>query len=346
MDRWYWGWCGLFVAMVALIFFLPDPTAQQLSNLTNQQLLDMLRSPRAVEREAAAGQLLARSKTIIPTLSAAATTAQESEIPVIMALLQELFLSSDPAVAETAEVTLEELGRQSNTSVADAATSVLKENLMLRHARALAFLRQLGGRMRDSASPMESPRASSPGYDQSWLAQSHVFIFDKQWHGGDDGLKYLLRVFPYESLSLHVTRDAPISEPALQQLRTRRQRVSVRREDESCLGVLVDDTRQPNSTGVRFSQVVTNSPAARAGLRRGDRLVEFNGRPIGTFADLQLCAVSCKPGDRVELKIDRLGLLYHVKLPLGSDFGTGVCGCHEDRPETPNQGAQPIPENG
>lgn len=346
MDRWYWGWCGLFAAMVALIFFLPDPTAQQLSNLSNQQLLEMLRSPRSVEREAAAGQLLARSKTIIPTLNAAATTAQEHELPAIMALLQELFLSNDPVVAETAESTLEELCRQSNTAAAEAATGVLKENQMLRHARALAYIRQLGGRMRDNEPPAETSRGASPGFEQAWLAQSHVFIFDKQWHGGDDGLKYVLRVFPYESLALHVTQDAPISAPALQQLRTRRQRVSVRREDESCLGVLVDDSRQTNTAGVRFSQVVTNSPAARAGLRRGDRLVAFNGRSIGSFADLQLCAVSCKPGDRVELKIERLGLTYHVKLPLGSDFGTGVCGCRENTANLPNRVVEPIPENG
>lgn len=328
MDRWFWGWCGLIAALIALIFILPDPTAQELSNLSNKQLLELLRSPRSVVREAASGQLLARSKTVVPTLGAAAMVADDAELPAIIGLLQELFLSNDPAVAESAEAMLEELSRQPNVTVAEAASAVVAANLTLRHARAMAQIRQLGCQVRDlatNAEPIVANLSNTP--DSGWLVQAHVFVFDENWQGGDDGLKYLLRVYPFDALSVHLTRNAPISAPALQQLRTRRQRIAVRRQDESCLGVHVDEERQVRHEGVKFSHVVTNSPAARAGLRRGDRLIAFNGRPISTFIDLQQCAVSCKPGDRVELHIERLGAKYHVKLPLGSDFGTGVCSC-------------------
>ncbi|HET6426302.1 MAG TPA: PDZ domain-containing protein [Planctomycetaceae bacterium] len=335
MDRWFWAWCGVVAALIALIFFLPDPTAQELSNLSNQQLLDLLRSPRSVVREAASGQLLHRSKTVVPHLSAAAMVATEDDLPAIMALLQELFLSSDPSVAEAAESALEELGRQPNQPLSDAAIGVLSTNLTLRHARAMAQIRQLGGQVRDLASTAEPiPSNVVANVDSPWLVQSHVFLLDHNWEGGDEGLKYLLRVYPFDGLALHLTRDAPVSPEAIQQLRTRRKRVTVRRQDESCLGVLVEDERQPARSGVRFSQVVTNSPAARAGLRRGDQLLAFNGRLIRTFSDLQQCAASLRPGERVDLRIGRMGATYHVKLPLGSDFGTGVCRCVADL-ETP-----------
>lgn len=328
MDRWFWGWCGLIAALIALIFVLPDPTAQELSNLSNQQLLDLLRSPRSVIREAASGQLLARSKTVVPKLGAAAMVADEADLPAIFGLLQELFLSSDPAVAEAAETMIEELSRQPNQAVAEAADGIIAANLTLRHARAIAQIRQLGCQIHDLPTNGEPIVSYIPnGADSGWLTQAHVFLFDENWHGGDDGLKYLLRVYPFDALSVHLTREAPISAPALQQLRTRRKRIAVRRQDESCLGVHVEEAHQSRQEGVRFSHVVSNSPAARAGLRRGDRLIAFNGRSIGTFIDLQQCAVSCRPGDRVELLIERMGVKYHVKLPLGSDFGTGVCSC-------------------
>lgn len=332
MDRWFWAWCGLVAALIALVFFLPDPTAQELSDLSNQQLLEMLRSPRSVLREAASGQLLHRSKTVVPTLSAAAMSAAEDDLPAIMALLQELFLSSDPVVAEAAESALEELGRQPNQPLADAAIGVLSTNLTLRHARAMAQIRQLGGQVRDLATSAEpAAGAVAANVDSTWVSQAHVFLLDHNWEGGDEGLKYLLRVYPFDGLSLHLTHDAPVSAPAIQQLRTRRKRITVRREDESCLGVLVEDERQSARSGVRFSQVVTNSPAARAGLRRGDRLVAFNDHPIVTFSDLQQCAARVRPGDRVELRIERRSVIYRIKLPLGSDFGTGVCRCLDDR---------------
>jgi hypothetical protein len=221
MDRWFWALCGCLAALVALIFFLPDPTAQELSNLSNQQLLDLLRSPRSVVREAASGQLLHRSKTVVPTLSAAAMIAKEDDLPAIMALLQELFLSSDPAVAEAAETKLEELSRQPNQPVADSAAGVLTANLTLRHARAMSQIRQLGGQVRDLASTAE-PVLGNVNVDSTWVVQSHVFLLDHNWQGGDDGLKYLVGVYPYDGLSLHLTRDAPVSAPALLELRRRR----------------------------------------------------------------------------------------------------------------------------
>jgi hypothetical protein len=57
--------------------------------------------------------------------------------------------------------------------------------------------------------------------------------------------------------------------------------------------------------GVRFSDVREGSPAAKAGLRSGDVLVEFDGKPIDNLYDFTYALRQHKPGDRVQVKVLR-----------------------------------------
>jgi hypothetical protein len=59
--------------------------------------------------------------------------------------------------------------------------------------------------------------------------------------------------------------------------------------------------------GVRFAEVRENSPAAKAGLKAGDVLVEFAGKPIKTLYDFTFALRQSKPGDEVEVKVMREG---------------------------------------
>ena len=51
-------------------------------------------------------------------------------------------------------------------------------------------------------------------------------------------------------------------------------------------------------TGVRVVSVLSNSPAARAGLHTGDRILAFNGLPTDTRASFMEGAMRCAPGSR------------------------------------------------
>jgi aminopeptidase YwaD len=57
--------------------------------------------------------------------------------------------------------------------------------------------------------------------------------------------------------------------------------------------------------GVKFADVRDGSPAAKAGLRAGDILVEFDSKPIQNLYDFTYALRSKKPGDEVLVKVLR-----------------------------------------
>jgi hypothetical protein len=57
--------------------------------------------------------------------------------------------------------------------------------------------------------------------------------------------------------------------------------------------------------GVRFADVREGSPAALAGLRAGDILIEFDGKPIKNLYDFTYVLRAHKPGDEVDVVVLR-----------------------------------------
>ena len=57
--------------------------------------------------------------------------------------------------------------------------------------------------------------------------------------------------------------------------------------------------------GVKFADVQEGSPAQKAGLRAGDILIEFDGKPIGNLYDFQYALSAHQAGDEVTVKVWR-----------------------------------------
>ncbi len=74
------------------------------------------------------------------------------------------------------------------------------------------------------------------------------------------------------------------------------------------LGVGPDPTRVLGAEVV-VGNVSADSPAGKAGLQRGDRLLAINGEELGTWKDLTDHLMEFKPGDKVELKVRRPGIV-------------------------------------
>jgi hypothetical protein len=75
-------------------------------------------------------------------------------------------------------------------------------------------------------------------------------------------------------------------------------------DEKAGLGVNVTNTP---SRGLRVERVFPGSPAAEAGLRRGDQIIQVDNQPIRTFRNLLTAIRSKEPGDRIQLTIIRNG---------------------------------------
>jgi hypothetical protein len=69
--------------------------------------------------------------------------------------------------------------------------------------------------------------------------------------------------------------------------------------------------------GVRFADVTAGSPASAAGLKAGDILIEFDGKPIGNLYDFTYALREKKPGDRVAVKVLRGPGTVEAQVVLG-----------------------------
>jgi serine protease Do len=68
--------------------------------------------------------------------------------------------------------------------------------------------------------------------------------------------------------------------------------------------------------GVLVIEVLPDSPAARAGLKPGDWLAKFNGKPMPTSEALQAAVESSPAGAKVKLELQRQGKTLQVDVTL------------------------------
>jgi serine protease Do len=69
--------------------------------------------------------------------------------------------------------------------------------------------------------------------------------------------------------------------------------------------------------GALIAEVSPDTPASRAGLKRGDVILKLNGEPVNSENDLRLRVSQSAPGTDVKLEIWRDGKTQDVNVPLG-----------------------------
>jgi S1-C subfamily serine protease len=69
--------------------------------------------------------------------------------------------------------------------------------------------------------------------------------------------------------------------------------------------------------GVRFADIRSGSPADQAGIRRGDVLVQFDGRPVTTIHDFTQALREKRAGDIVRVVVLRQGREVAAEVTLG-----------------------------
>jgi putative serine protease PepD len=69
--------------------------------------------------------------------------------------------------------------------------------------------------------------------------------------------------------------------------------------------------------GAQVTQVVSGSPAAKAGLKTGDVVTSFDGKTISSADDLTAAVSAAKPGQTVSVTVRRGGSTKQLSLTLG-----------------------------
>jgi S1-C subfamily serine protease len=80
------------------------------------------------------------------------------------------------------------------------------------------------------------------------------------------------------------------------------------------LGVGLTDTQ---ASGAQVSNLDPNGPAATAGVQHGDIITSIDGHPITSSNDVRIVLAMQKPGDQVNLTINRNGQTLQLQVTLG-----------------------------
>jgi len=69
--------------------------------------------------------------------------------------------------------------------------------------------------------------------------------------------------------------------------------------DTGFIGLTVQSSQ--SGSGVLIGDIVPNTPAAQAGLQKGDLITSLNGTPVGSFVDIRTLLFTKHPGDSVTI---------------------------------------------
>ncbi|AEH44896.1 protease Do [Thermodesulfatator indicus DSM 15286] len=92
------------------------------------------------------------------------------------------------------------------------------------------------------------------------------------------------------------------------------------------LGVVIQDLNEDlaksfgleKPEGALVTDVAPNSPADKAGLKPGDIIVEYNGKPVKNVAELRTLVALTSPGTKVKMVVFRKGHKKELEVVIGS----------------------------
>jgi serine protease Do len=107
------------------------------------------------------------------------------------------------------------------------------------------------------------------------------------------------------------------------------------------LGVTLQDSETAES-GALVAELSSDTPASRAGLRNGDRIVEFDGKQVKSTRQLTEIVAYTAAGKTVKLKFVREGREQSASITLAERPGRSVAG-RQQAPAPAPYGRQPQP---
>ena len=143
----------------------------------------------------------------------------------------------------------------------------------------------------------------------------------------DDVRDFLSQTRPGEPIEVTYVRDGEVRKTTLAAISSeeyRRLRAGIRGREGGFLGISpgslsLSDVPGANFKGVRLGSVHKNRPAYIAGLRDGDVVIEFDGKPIRTEKDLLRRIDHAEPDSTVPIIVMRGAERLEIPVKLGRD---------------------------
>ena len=190
---------------------------------------------------------------------------------------------------------------------------------LLREADAYDTAEGGGARIRGLSAPGTSLEAAG------LIGGDVITHFDGKPIRNADALRKLMAATPAgELVEVIFIRDGETKKTTLMTIAREMfrgmQPIEARPGGRGIIGVdLGDSVRLPNSNvfGVELSDVNRNGPADLAGLKEGDIVFEFGGKPVRTPGDLRLRIYEPVPGSIIPVSVMRDGQRIDVQLKIG-----------------------------
>jgi serine protease Do len=90
------------------------------------------------------------------------------------------------------------------------------------------------------------------------------------------------------------------------------------------LGLEWSEQAEGTEKQVRVERVFARSPAARAGLQRGDHILKIGGQNIDKLTDARAALANTRPGDLVQIAIRRYSMAQALSLQVTVNAGEGL----------------------
>jgi hypothetical protein len=306
------------------------------------RLVHQLSAEAFSDRQGAERELREIGRAALPVLETAAIEGDTDVVVRVCTLLEQMFVVGCPDLADAAEQSLERLAASESQEASLRSRAVLVANQEIRQRRAIAAIRELGGKVdyveidvgRGNIffgavqDDIEIP-GQAPATIRVWLLED--------WAGGTEGLWHVSRLedsWGARVWGMEVTnvRGSGLAPEDVQALAARLPRVRILERGAS-LGIQCH-ALDP----CQIMELVPDGAAQRAGLEPGDIILRLDDIAISSFNDLVGELLHRSPNEDVRLQIDRYGVRLQIEVTLGGwrDLVTG-----SDEPPEP---APPEPE--
>lgn len=310
---------SIIAGALALSLLLPDAPAfakEKEAAALPQQAIDYildLQSDDFQARQKATQELPKFGEQVVaPLLKVTEGDSLEAAVRAIL-VIEQVYIQGKVDSVGPAEEALEKLTHAKNPSVAIRAEEAIDRHADIREKRAVREIRKMGGTVKLWTAKEIAESAPGSNYEPG---QVRYVALGSRWTGGEAGLRFVKRVRSFRVL--YLIKGHPIPELAMEDLMKALPGTQIMTRDSDALLGITSDGVFRDQGGCVVSNVSEGLAAEKAGIRAGDLILKFDGKPVKNFDALVTLIGEKSAGDEVEVVLLRGNRVKTLKVTLSS----------------------------